>query len=286
MTNRLKNLREKLPVRELKASGAMGLAALSLAGCLASGDAKASTPKASPSISQEATPSSASTETLAPVAPATPEAPKPSVDAISEQLMSPSVSIEEFAKYPQSARIAAGLVPAIELEDNWIGMDLFSGSFSDGTTLDSYNPIRGKVLNVGSTFKDIYRQNMFFEQLMSAQRVSSNETTLDKDRAIKIALGPYSYSPESTVAVSKIKAIGNQPNLLKFSSDNLRDESFISYELKRDTQLDDGSTADVMEGVVEVGGQQYTLTFVFVPVESLGAGNGIWTLQSLEETAK
>ena len=63
MTNRLKNLREKLPVRELKASGAMGLAALSLAGCLASGDAKASTPKPSPSISQEAKPSATPTPT-------------------------------------------------------------------------------------------------------------------------------------------------------------------------------------------------------------------------------
>lgn len=267
-----------------KAVAALAASAFFLTGC--SGEKTGSKEIPAPSVTTSET-------TVSPTQAAAPETtPSPSEtsessettstpDALGEQLMSDEVSAAEFAKFPVETRVRGALTVAQELEDSWIDLDLFAGSFTDGMSLDEYNPVRNP-LSVGSSFKEVRRQHTFSNALYISRRAEPDSQAFNQEAAKKVAYGLHVYDPSNAEGVSITESIENTDKIGKFSDEELRKIEYKSFEAPDAITTEDGLSTYSMTGVIELGGQEYRETYIFVPVDELGEGNGVWLLDKAE----
>jgi hypothetical protein len=295
MTNRLKNLREKLPVRELKASGAMGLAALSLAGCLASGDAKASTPKPSPSISQEAKPSATPTPTetgpseeeILKMRDANGCPPPDTMDLMKSRFPSASASMydalkqqpfEVFTEQPASSQVDYYLNSAFDQMYNMRYSAFLDTKSIDGTKLSAYNPFC-LPLQKDANPLHIIMQNTYAQGLLRAIPTDPNSvssavtsTPLNKEEAKRLEGG--SAYPGTKIYQSGLDAIDQLPSTAKL------DPAVVSTTRVLD---DKDITITLPDGTKELGKQiiyttptdTFKVDMVFIPSETLSSVTGV-----------
>ena len=267
--------------------GAFGLAAATFFGVKAVGGNHntAPTPGATPAATGEATPgqttpSASPSEVVATPTPSESSSSPESytTDPISEQLMSDAVTPDEFATYPQEARVKAGLSVIASMRDSWKGIDLFTADLPDGTNLWDNNPI-DMPLDQYSSFEAAYFQNIFFQQLVAGQRANETGNAIDVNNAVKLSYA-FSVDTESGVAdmIGNYVKNGTKTEISRFSTETLATTKFPdNHPATKEKSVDaSGKEVTTMTGTIRDQGDLFTLSYQYVPVPELGADKGVW----------
>lgn len=231
-------------------------------------------PTPSPAVSPDTTP----TSEIEPTSETTPANPENSEFMAGMEKMSP----EQFASLPLDMRTDYALKKYEVLFNNGSLFDFLDQKLQNGAKLYDYSPY-GKRLNRFADGQNILNQNTYAEQVSRAWKTNitkSGNGPLDHTTAEKLISG-FALNPKSPEYKSLILFTQKQAGAGRMSDETINGKIAVDTRPAGPISLPDGSKFDDALDIKYItSGKTFVGTFVFVPKEQLGEGNGLWLLQS------
>ena len=236
------------------------------------GAAAPADPTASASPAESDTPSAQPEATPTPT-----EAP-----VIDEALVSEldSLNVTQFEERPLSERLTWVLARCKEINDMGYLWDFLDQEYEDGSSLSEYSPFF-TPLNKDSDAETILRSLDYVEQLIIAQKEDitiSGNGPLDQDAARKL-VSAFTLKSDTVAHFQMNDAISKSSKAARLSDETLAGRKILKEEPSAPTQKYKATGATEQKTITYTyNDTRLVQTFVFVPREELGKGNGIWLL--------